>query len=64
MVECRPDGYPEDYRACPICRVELGKRCRSLSGNVVAGRPDNVTVDLDHPHVARKRRVHRRRSVD
>jgi len=52
-------GYPEGYRACPVCKAELGQSCRSLSGRVVDGRPDGVAVDLDHPHQARKRRTRR-----
>lgn len=51
-----PADYPEGYRACPICLVALGARCRARSGHVVGGRPDEVVFELDRPHIARPRR--------
>jgi hypothetical protein len=47
------------YRACRVCRVELGRPCRSASGRVVDGRPDGIATELEHPHVARERRTGR-----
>jgi len=44
------------YRKCPTCLRPMGAACVSLSGLVVAGRPDGVEVQLEHAHVARRRR--------
>ena len=46
----------EAYRACPTCRALIGAPCRSRSGAVVDGRPDEVEVTLESPHVRRARR--------
>jgi hypothetical protein len=47
------------YRACSVCRVELGRPCRSASGRIVGGQPDGIATELEHPHVARKLRTGR-----
>jgi hypothetical protein len=47
------------YRACSVCRVELGRPCRSASGRIVGGQPDGIATELEHPHVARKLRAGR-----
>lgn len=49
-----------EYRACStVCRAKAGEPCISLSGKIVAGRPDDVRTPLDVPHAARKRRKRR-----
>jgi hypothetical protein len=49
----------DDYRQCPTCRRPTGSACVSQSGRVVLGRPDGVETELEHPHVARRRRAGR-----
>jgi hypothetical protein len=48
------------YRKCSqVCFAEIGKPCVSLSGTIVAGRPDEVRTELDRPHLSRKLRTQR-----
>jgi len=42
------------WRACPVCRAELGNPCRALSGRVEGGRPDGVATALPMPHAKRQ----------
>lgn len=53
--------YPDDYRACPVCKTAISTACVSLSGRVVDGRPDNVRTELWLPHKARKLRTRRKK---
>lgn len=57
--EAAQADYPHGYRACRVCRVPLGQKCRSQSGRIVNGRPDGKTIELDHPHNARQQRKKR-----
>ena len=53
------------YRACSqACRAPIGQPCVSLSGKVVGGRPDEVRIELDQPHKARKPRTRGRRKAE
>jgi hypothetical protein len=45
------------WRKCPICSAEIGEPCTSLSGLIVGGQPDKVSVELILPHRARKARA-------
>jgi hypothetical protein len=47
------------WRACPVCKVKLGHPCRSLSGTIVAGRPDGTITELPLPHTTRPMRTGR-----
>lgn len=49
------------YRACPVCRCEPGKPCRSLSAMVVNGRPSGNATATDEPHRYRQYRSFGRR---
>jgi hypothetical protein len=50
----------DDYRKCSICGVAIGKACRARSGRIVDGQPDGMEIELEVPHVGRKRRTGRR----
>jgi hypothetical protein len=47
----------QGWRKCSICAAEIGEACTSLSGLIVDGRPDKVSVELILPHRARKPRA-------
>lgn len=49
----------DGYRKCTTCLRPSGRACKSRSGFVMGGQPDGVAVELEHAHVARKRRVGR-----
>lgn len=48
------------YRACPVCKAQLGAACMSLSGSIVGGRPDGVRTVTAKPHSSRKLRKSRK----
>jgi hypothetical protein len=59
----RATFYPDDYRACPVCKVPLGEPCVSLSGRIVGGRPDGARTELSLPHTIRKLRIRRKKAT-
>lgn len=45
------------WRKCKICGAVSGDPCRSLSGRIVKGRPDGLSVPLDRVHRSRTPRM-------
>jgi hypothetical protein len=44
------------YRKCPICQKACGNPCISQFSRIANGQPVGPSVELEHPHNARRRR--------
>lgn len=55
----RPRTDWSAFQSCRTCLAPMGGPCVALNGRVAGGRPDGVPVELERPHVSRRRRSRR-----